>query len=65
MVSRPADGDKTTRSDDDPTRSEMDLAPPRTHRRCGLDDDDLAALMSANEVLERLIGLLRRGDGRA
>ena len=30
-----------------------------------LDDDDLAALMSANEVLERLIGLLRRGDGRA
>ena len=30
-----------------------------------LDDDDLAALMSANEVLERLIRLLQRGDGRA
>jgi DNA-binding MarR family transcriptional regulator len=30
-----------------------------------LDDDDLAALMPANEVLERLIRLLQRGDGRA
>jgi DNA-binding MarR family transcriptional regulator len=30
-----------------------------------LDDDDLAALMSANEVLERLIRLLQLGDGRA
>jgi DNA-binding MarR family transcriptional regulator len=30
-----------------------------------LDDDDLAALMSANEVLERLIRLLQQGNGRA
>jgi DNA-binding MarR family transcriptional regulator len=30
-----------------------------------LNDDDLAALTSANEVLERLIRQLQRGDGRA
>ena len=30
-----------------------------------LDDEDLSALTSANEVLERLIRLLQRGDGRA
>jgi hypothetical protein len=46
------------------------MSAPRRRAGCRpilveLDDDDLAALMAANEVLERLIRLLQRGDGRA